>query len=105
MCFIELWNVNAGDLCKRKQQVFSFEDCSFESLYYIDNIVNDIFAFANCERVDERVHGFRVGGGMSTGDDDRVRLVSLHGAKRKAREIENVLGVSVEGFVVHGKTK
>ena len=76
---------------------------SFECLYRVDDIVNDFFTLADGERVNEGVHGFGIGGGMSTGDDERVRFVSVCGAEGNACEVENVESVGVESLVGEGK--
>ena len=72
-------------------------------LYRIDDVVNDIFAFADHERVNERVHGLGVHGGMSTRDDDGVGLVTFYGADGNPRKVEHVERVGVERLIGQGK--
>ena len=65
--------------------------------------MNDFLAFADRKCVNESVHRFGVGGGMPTGDDDRVGLVALCRTDGNARQVEDVEGVCVESLIGQGK--
>ncbi len=50
---------------------------TFKLLNNIDDIVNDFFALADHERIDEGVHGLGVHRGMSARNDDGMGLVAV----------------------------
>ena len=61
--------------------------------------MDHFLALADDERVDEGVHRFGVGGGMSTRDDDGVGFAALTGADGDSGQVKDVERVRVKRFV------
>ncbi len=75
----------------------------FIGLDHIDNVVNDFLAFADHERINEGMHRFRIGCGMSARDDDGMRFVAVCRTNGDAGKVEDIERVSIKGFVGQGK--
>ena len=65
--------------------------------------MNNFFTLTDHKCIDERVHRFGVHGGMSTGDDDGVSLVTVNRADGDSGQIQHIEGVGVESLVGEGK--
>jgi hypothetical protein len=74
------------------------------SLNRIDDVVNDLFALSNNERIDEGIHWLGIHGGVSAGDDDGVTLVPFLCAEGNTAKVEDVEGVGVQRLIREGKT-
>ena len=64
-----------------------------------DDFVDHLFALTDYEGIDECMHRFRVESCMSTGDDQRMGLVSLGSEERDTCQVQQVEGIGVKGFV------
>ncbi len=112
--FVETRDINTLDLRqfseksqavegRRSKVAVDFRHLTFEFLHRVDDIVNDFLALADHERVDEGMHRLGVHGGVSTGDDDGMGLITVLRADRDAGQVEDVEGVGVESLVGQGK--
>ena len=99
MDLIIFWHIHAGDFCQRLELIFTH----LVGLNDIDDIVDDFLALADDKRVDEGVHRFGVGRGMSARDDDGIGFAALNGTDGDSGQIQDVECVSVKSFVGQGK--
>ena len=76
----------------------------FASLHHIDDLADHFLPFPHHECVNESVHRFGVETGVSARDDKRVRFAAIRRTQRDARQVKQVEGIGVEGFVGQRET-